>query len=210
MKVEVVILGNGGHARVLLQTLDLSQVKILGYTSTTREERSSSGISYLGTDEIISAQLSRSIKLVNGIGGIRADRKREHIFNRLKQEGFMFLSVIHPQAYISSDVYLDEGVQIMVGALIQPGTQIGANSIVNTGAIIDHDCIIGSHVHISPGAVITGGVKIEDGVHVGAGATIIQGVRIGMNSTIGAGSVVIRDVLPGSTVVGVPAKEMVK
>jgi serine O-acetyltransferase len=41
---------------------------------------------------------------------------------------------------------------------------------------------------------------------IGAGANIRNGVSIGSGSVVGMGSVVLKDVLPSTTVVGVPAK----
>ena len=49
-------------------------------------------------------------------------------------------------------------------------------------------------------------VRIGANVWIGGGAIILPGITIGDNAIIGAGSVVTRDVLPGSTVVGNPAR----
>lgn len=80
--------------------------------------------------------------------------------------------------------------------------------IVNTGASVDHDCKIGDFVHIAPHATVLGGVEIGEGTWVGAGAVIKQYLKIGANCMIGAGAVVIADVPDGTTVVGVPAREI--
>ena len=96
----------------------------------------------------------------------------------------------------------------MAGVVIQPGSRIGKNSIVNTKASVDHDCIIGDHVHISPGVTLSGGVTVGSTVHIGSGATIIQGMRIGDNCLVAAGAVVISPLLDSVTVAGVPAKEI--
>ena len=51
-----------------------------------------------------------------------------------------------------------------------------------------------------------GSVITEDFVSIGVGASIKPGVRIGEGATIGVGAAVVKDVLPYTTVVGVPAK----
>ena len=62
-------------------------------------------------------------------------------------------------------------------------------------------------VQVAPRACLTGGASVELGGFVGAGAVVLQGVRIGAWSVVGAGAVVTRDVEPGTTVIGVPARE---
>ncbi|HPN57619.1 MAG TPA: DapH/DapD/GlmU-related protein, partial [Chitinophagaceae bacterium] len=75
---------------------------------------------------------------------------------------------------------------------------------------IDHECIIGDFTHIAPGAVLCGNVKVGRNTFIGANSVIRQGIIIGDNVTIGAGTVVVKDVPDGATVVGNPAKNLVK
>ena len=51
---------------------------------------------------------------------------------------------------------------------------------------------------------------VEDEASIGANATIVCGITIGKGATVGAGAVVTKDVPPGVTVVGNPARELVK
>jgi UDP-perosamine 4-acetyltransferase len=145
---------------------------------------------------------------VNGLGSVESTAKRAALFQRFKGKGYRFATVVHPSAVVAGDVVLEEGVQVMAGAVIQPGTRVGENTIVNTGAIVDHDCALASHVHVAPGAVLSGGVSIGEGTHVGTGAKIIQGVRVGSHSLVAAGAVVVDPVGERARVFGVPAREM--
>lgn len=204
----VVIIGAGGHARVLISTLKALQRGIVGilHPDETMIGQTIDGIPVIGNDEKICEYAPDAVELVNGIGSTSSTTKRHDIFETFKKDGYSFATIEHLAALIADNVKLGEGVQIMAGAIIQTGCIIGNNTIINTGAIIDHDCIIGDHVHIAPGAVLSGGVKIGALTHVGTGATIIQGAEIGGNSLIGAGAVVIRDVPAGKKVIGNPAK----
>jgi UDP-2-acetamido-3-amino-2,3-dideoxy-glucuronate N-acetyltransferase len=47
---------------------------------------------------------------------------------------------------------------------------------------------------------------IERRASLGSGCIVLGGVRVGAGALVGAGAVVTRDVLPGSTVAGVPAR----
>lgn len=208
----VFILGAGGHAKVLLDTLTLHKnINIIGILDKNPQLHGMSvlGIPVLGDEaEILNQYSPDEIYLINAVGSIASTTVRKNIYLKFKQAGFSFLRVIHPTAYLAQEVSLGEGVQIITRSTIQPGSRIGNNTIINTHASIDHDCDIGDHVHIAPGVVCCGGVKIGHGTHIGTGAVILQGVRIGDNCLIGAGAVVTRDVLETSKVAGVPARIM--
>ena len=210
MNLPVIIIGAGGHARVLISVLKARKMDILGITELAPHKVGEviSGISILGQDDIILDYLPDSILLVNGIGTIESAANRESIFKKYKNSGYTFATVIHHSAVIMEDVKLGEGVQIMAGAIIQPGCRIGDNSIINTGAIIDHDCKIGDHVHIAPGAVLSGGVHIGSKTLIGTAAAVIQGKKIGAGAIIGAGAVVVEDIPESTKVAGVPARLM--
>ncbi len=208
MNLPVIILGAGGHAKVLISTLLLLRRKILGITEVDKQKYGGHlfGIPMIGDDEAILKYKSDEIELANGIGSVDLPKSRMEIYQKCKEQGYKFASIIHPSAVIMNGVQLGEGVQIMAGAIIQIGCRIGDNTIINTGAVVDHDCQIGDHVHIGPGVVISGGVQISTMVHVGTSATIIQGIKIGHESIIGAGSVIINDIPSHVKVAGVPAK----
>jgi UDP-perosamine 4-acetyltransferase len=204
----IIIIGAGGHAKVLIDALQRQSANIIGVTDSNPEKKGENilGVPVIGNDEIIMTYENDFVKLVNAIGRVSRENKREQIFKSFKCKRYKFAHVIHNTAVLSSDVKYSEGVQIMAGSVIQPGCKIGTNSIINTGAIIDHDTFVGAHVHIAPGVTISGGVQISDGSLVGVGATIIQGIKIGANCIVAAGSVVIRDVPDGAIVMGIPAK----
>lgn len=208
MNYPVIILGAGGHAKVLIDALRLQSVALLGVTDadSSRAGQLLFGVPIIGGDEEITKYSTEVIRLVNGLGSVRVNPQRRHLFECFKSKGYQFASVVHPSAVIAADSVLSEGVQIMAGAIIQAGCHIGVNTVINTGSIVDHDCHIGDHAHISPGVTLSGGVWIGEGAHVGTGAKVIQGVKIGLNSLVAAGAVVIRDVENGATVAGVPAK----
>jgi UDP-perosamine 4-acetyltransferase len=204
-----IIIGGGGHAKVLIDMLTRNQYNIIGYSALSpSNEDVFKKLAYMDADLKLEGNDISEIHLVNGLGSIGDQSKRKEIFEQWVERGCYFPPIIHPFAYVADDAVLASGVQIMVGAIIQPSVSIGDNSIVNTKSSIDHDSVIGKHVHISPGAVLCGNVHIEDEVHVGAGAIIKQGIRIGKGSIVGAGAVVVNHVRPSTIVVGVPAREV--
>lgn len=88
--------------------------------------------------------------------------------------------------------------------------RIGRCLHANLYSYVEHDCIIGDFVTFAPGAKVNRNVTIGDHAYIGSGAIIRPGVTIGASAVVGMGAVVTRDVPPGVTVVGNPAKPLIK
>lgn len=203
-----IVLGGGGHARVVIDLLQVLGAALDGYTDLSERQGGIPGLSFLGTDAFLEHVDPSTVHLANGIGGTGASRARASLYDRLASRGFTFPRLVHPSAVVASSADLADGVQTMAGAVVQAGAVVGPNTLVNTRASVDHDCRLGPHVHLAPGVTLSGGVRILEGAHVGVGATVLQGVTIGARAVVGAGAVVIRDVPAGVTVVGVPASPL--
>lgn len=208
--LPTIILGAGGHAKVLLDMLRLSDRSVLGVTSrdAAGQGQRFCDLPVLGGDAVLADYSPDRVELVNGVGFAREAAWRADVFKRGQTAGFRFVTLVHPGATVAAGVELGEGAQIMAGAVLQPGTVVGANAIINTRASVDHDCRIGPHTHVGPGAVLCGGVEIGEGSLVGAGATILPGVHVGNRCTVGAGALCREEVLDGAVVVGVPARRV--
>ena len=206
----VIIVGAGGHAKVLLGALLCSERKVIGLTDFDKKKWGNlvNGVPVLGGDEVVFSYNIDEIELVNGIGSVGSMDKRKNIYEHFKNKAYLLSNVIHPSAVVSSNAVLANGVQLLPGCIVNTGAFIGDNSIVNTRVSIDHDVSIGSHVHIAPGVTISGGATIGDSTHIGTGATVIQGVHIGSNVLIGAGAVVVKDIPDNCKAYGVPAREV--
>ena len=205
----VIMLGNGGHARVLRATLRLlgTEVEAFAVDPAALEHQKPRDPMLIGDEELLERPVAR-YQLVNGIGGVDVPRLRQSVYARFRAVGFGFRSVVHPDAIVAADVRLAAGVQIMAGAIIQAAADIGENAIVNTRVVIEHDCVIGAHSHIATGAILAGDVHVGSCSMIGAGTVIRQGIRIGAGALVAAGAVVVRNVPDGARVAGVPARPM--
>jgi UDP-perosamine 4-acetyltransferase len=199
----IVVLGGGGHARVVIDSLLACGATIEGLVDPALVAGTDGvlGVRVLGGDEALGGRDPASVLLANGIGSVQSTERRRARFEHFRALGFQFAHVIHPAATLARDVERAEGVQVMAGAVVQSGASLGRNTLVNTRASLDHECRIGDHVHVAPGATLSGGVAVGEGSHVGTGAVVIQGVRIGRHCVIGAGAVVLKDVPDGATLV---------
>ena len=205
----IIVIGAGGHAGVLVDSLKAAGVTPNGITDPDPPRPGADefhGISYFGDDSELKHYPPEEVSLVNGVSSPNSPEEHRSIYCKFKEKGYGFHDVIHPESVCSKNVDKGEGVQILASATVQTGVTLGNNLIVNTGASVDHDCQIGHHCHIAPGAVLSGDVKVENNVHIGTGAAIIQGIRIGQGAMVGAGAVVTEDVAPDTIVVGNPAE----
>ena len=207
-KSNFIILGAGGHARVLLDIIKLQQCNIIGLVDTDSNliGKDINGIPVIGDDKIIVSYNKREVNLVNGIGGVFDTKKRAEIYFFFKKYGYSFARIFHPKAIISQDVIIGEGSQILAGAILAPGVKVGENCLINHLTCLDHDSTVDSNVIIAPGAVICGNVSIDEGAFIGAGSVCLQGITVGKNALIAAGSTVVSDVKPGKKVKGSPAR----
>lgn len=205
--MDVVIIGAGGHGRVVLDILRAAgAVRVVGFIDSNRSLHGHrvDGVPVIGDLSILPGQLAQGVTgaiIAIGDNGIR----REYA-ETVSLMGFELINAIHPSANVASTATLGRNVVIAAGCLVCAHCQIGHSAILNTGCIVDHESVVGQSVHICPGARVAGRVIIESGAFVGIGSTVIQGVRIGSDAIVGAGAVVIRDVAPVTTVVGVPAR----
>jgi UDP-perosamine 4-acetyltransferase len=205
--VKVVIVGAGGHARVIVDTLLLrpDQFQLIGLTDTNLGKCGQTilGLPIMGGDDSWSRILAEGVGAA--IVGIGENRHRGELADQLQECSFDLINAIHPTASISRHVQLGVGIAVMAGAVIGPGTLISDNVIVNTTASVDHDCVIERDAHVAPGAHLGGSVKVGRGALIGMGAAVLPNISIGEWAIVGAGAVVIRDVPPEVTAVGVPA-----
>jgi sugar O-acyltransferase (sialic acid O-acetyltransferase NeuD family) len=194
----VYLYGAGGHAKVIIETLELEQKIILGLVDANPAIRSL--LEYPVYQEIPNNFDANEDSVIVSIGG---NSERKMIVNQLR---VMFSSAIHPSANLSKRTMIGEGTVVMAGVSVNADTKVGNHVILNTNSSVDHDCVIGDFVHLSPNVALAGNVTVGEGTQIGIGSCVIQGVGIGKWVTIGAGAVIINDVPDYAVVVGNPGK----
>lgn len=140
---------------------------------------------------------------------------REKLADKLAQHGCLPWSISARQLVMMDDVSVGEGALLSPFVTLTSNIRIGRYFHGNINSYIEHDCVIGDFVTFAPRASCNGNVVIEDHAYIGSGAVIKQGTSasplvIGQGAVIGMGAVVTKSVPAGATMVGNPARIMVK
>ena len=207
--MRLVIIGAGGHGRVLAECAQAAQLEILGFIDDNAALTGTIQLHLpiLGTTSALDKKRILADGVLLGIGNCQLRLRLLHIFGAAH---FCLPTLFHPRAWVSPSAICGAGTVVMANATVQTGTRLGAGVIINTNASVDHDCVVGDGVHICPGAHLAGNVTVGDGTLIGIGASVIPGIRIGKECVVAAGAVVIRDVPDSQRVAGVPARPLAK
>jgi sugar O-acyltransferase (sialic acid O-acetyltransferase NeuD family) len=203
MSKSALVIGAGGHARVVGSILHAKGVSIHGYLDGNFVAGKQELIKYgplLGSPEDIQAYAPELYEIYIAIGD---NQRRREIFEQLAAGGYAMPALVHPSAIIETDCAIGKGAQICLGAILATEVTIAEGVIVNSGSSIDHEGKVGAFSHIAPGAILAGRVTVGCEVFVGMGARVAQGLHIGDGAIVGAGAIVLKDVPPGARVLGV-------
>ncbi len=152
----------------------------------------------------------RAVTLAIGSGRIR-----EVLSQKCQAAGVPIVNVQAANSLVMDENQISEGLVLCSFTTITSNVSIGCHFHANIYSYVAHDCVIGDFVTFAPGVMCNGNVHVEDHAYIGTGAVLRQGqpgqpLVIGKNAIVGMGAVVTRDVPPGATVVGNPAKPLVK
>lgn len=140
---------------------------------------------------------------------------RELLVKRCASDSVHFFEVRSANMVQMDDVTLGEGAVLCPFVTLTSNIRIGRHFHANINSYVEHDCVIGDFVTFAPNVMCNGNVHIEDHAYIGAGAIIKQGqlgapLIIGRGAVVGMGAVVTKSVPAGVTVVGNPARPLVK
>ncbi len=211
MKEELILIGGGGHAESIIDTLRGQELySIAGILDPGKQAGTDVlGIKVIGSDHDLAGCFNRGIRnAVIALGSIGNPVPRQTLYQLCKNIGYELPNIIDKSSILSETLKIGEGNFIGKGVVINSGVIIGNGTIINTGAILEHGCRIEDFVHIAPGSVLCGNVHVKANTHIGAHSTLLQGVSIGSNSMIGAGSLVLKNISSRKLAYGSPAKEV--
>lgn len=214
---RIAIIGAGGFARELRWLLSeiaadpnrqYEPFDVVGFLVSDRGELGSSDSEVLG--DFYWLDNNQVDALAMGIG---TPVTRLKIANELKSRfpEIEWPAIVHPSVrFDAASCKVEEGVILCAGVIATVNVVFGAFSMVNLSCTIGHEARIGAGSVLNPTVNVSGGVHIGSSVLVGTGAQVLQYLTIGENAIIGAGAVVSKGVAPMTTVVGIPAKPLIR
>lgn len=204
----VVIVGAGGFGGEVLQYVrdtfaDDPSYYVKGFLDDHPTDLSARRIDLpvLGDTESYGVDTSDRIVIAIGEPSVRL-----RLAESLSQRGAIFLTVVHPLAYVASSARLGNGCIIAPYATVGAQAEVGDHTVLTFYASVGHDARVGRGCAFSPHSVTNGGSVIEDGVFLGAHAIVNPLKSVGRNSKITAGSAVYRDIGADSIASGNPAR----
>jgi len=210
MKKRLIIIGAGGLAREIFGYLYQNpqpEWEPAGFLddSPTALERYQLPVGILGP--IHGYQPRPDDLFLPGIGDPKIKLKVCHAF---REHGAHFATVIHPRAVVGYQAKIGVGVFMFPGASIGPYASVGDFVSMGLYSTVTHDCKVGEGCTLCGHCELNGAVEIGRGIFVGSHATILPKVHVGDFAIVGAGSACVNNIKARTTVLGVPAKMLVR
>ncbi|MDV7137750.1 acetyltransferase [Maribacter sp. TH_r10] len=202
-KKKTIVLGAGGHGKVVASILIQNEIDVFGFYDDNEEYQ---GKSFMGIPVLGKISDLKSDKNVHAIIAIGDNSRRKELAQKFD---FYWINAIHPFTSIDPSAKIGVGNVICAGVIIQRGSRLGNHNIVNTKTSLDHDCTVTNYCHMAS-ANVAGSVNLKEGAFLALNSSVLPNLNIGEWSIVGAGAVVIKDISPNKVAIGVPAKEVRK
>ncbi len=203
MPTEIIIIGSGGHSKVVVEALNSNYDNKL--INIVDNDKSREGMPFLSKYKIGSLHdwIEKDVLFHTAIGN---NFHRRTISKKALIEGKVFHNIMHNKSFISESAILGSGIFVAAQAIISSESRIQDGCIINHSSIVDHDCFIGEYSHIAPNVTLGGGVQIGSDCLIGSGATILPNIKIGNGVVVGAGSVITKDINENQIIIGNPGR----
>lgn len=195
IKEKLLLIGSGGHAHSCIDVIEQEgKFDIAGLVGHPNEVGSRHfGYEVVASDvDLESLFLEFKFALVT-IGQIESAETRIQLYNQIKSIGFKVPSIKSKSAYVSNHAKIGDGTIVMHDAIINSGSVVGSNCIINTRSLIEHDVKVSDHCHVSTGVIVNGGVQIGSETFVGSRSVIRDNLFIGDKCFIGMGTILLHD-----------------
>jgi sugar O-acyltransferase (sialic acid O-acetyltransferase NeuD family) len=187
---KLILIGGGGHCKSCIDVIEQSDEYEIAGIIDKQEYVGQTVLGYeiIGTDEQIESLAGKGYDFLITVGQIRTPQIRQNIYNELIMRNASLATVISPRAYVSKHAVIEDGTIIMHDALVNADVHIGKNCIINSKSLLEHDVVIEDHCHISTAAVLNGGVVVKEGTFFGSNSVCKENVKTKIHDFIKANS----------------------
>lgn len=169
MGKSLLILGAGGHARVVAETAEAMK-NADGQKIYERidflDDYSENAVGRL---EDLPVKVKEYDEVFCGIGNTEL---RKQLLEQSEVLKLIVPALVHPTAYVSPSAVVGKGTIVEPGAVINANAVIGAGCIVSAGAVIDHDTTVEEYAHVNTAAVCKPRSRVGAGVKIDAGMVV--------------------------------------
>lgn len=205
MSKPLILVGGGGHCKSVMEAAESAGYSILGVLDMPEEVgKEILSTKVIGTDDDIPAYVGKA-EFVITVGFIKDPATRIELYNKIKEAGGRFGTVIASTAYVSKYAEIGEGTVVLHQAFVNAGAKVGKNVILNTAINIEHDAEIGDHCHISTGTMVNGECKVGARCFIGSQSVLANCISVGDDIIVGAGSWVRKSISEKGIYYGNPA-----
>ncbi|WP_314347418.1 acetyltransferase [Fusobacterium massiliense] len=200
MKKKLILIGAGGYAKSVIDSLDFDKYEIVGFIDDIKKGE------HLGYKILGSSLDNFNSENYFFFVCIGDNEKRTIWYNKILEKDLEIINIIDKSAIVSKNIRIGKGIFIGKLAIVNSDVTLGNNIIINTKALLEHGTSVGDNSNVSTNTAVNGDTKIGKGCFIGSSSVLNGQLIIGDGAIIGSGTVVIRDVNENTTVVGVPGR----
>ncbi len=203
---KLVILGAGSYCAAMIELAIECGYEV---TEILDDDSSKTGTEILGVKVNGSIQriFDSNMQGKNFLVAIGDNPTRRKLMEKIRSEGGVTPTLIHPTSVISKSSRIGEGVYIQPHVVVWTSVCIGNDCIISPNVVIAHHSVLHNGCLSSTSSAIGANIEIGQDAFLGMSCNITTGVEyVGENALVGAGAVVIKNVEPNTVVAGVPAK----
>jgi sugar O-acyltransferase (sialic acid O-acetyltransferase NeuD family) len=195
---DIIIIGAGGHGAELDEYIQYSnqlrgidEYKVIGFLDDNPDNYANYSLSAPLLGGVRDHIVRHDCAYLMGIANLKY---RKHFVVQYLKQGAVFVSLIHPTAYISPSSTIGKGVVIAPMANIGPNVTLGDFTLINSRCSMGHDTHLGKYNFISPNVCFSGFTTIGDENLFGINSATIPGIKVGNHNKIAAGMVLDKNV----------------
>jgi sugar O-acyltransferase (sialic acid O-acetyltransferase NeuD family) len=159
------------------------------------------GVKVLGGLDVVRDTPDVAVVICAGNGAVR-----EAIAVRLGIEAARYATLVHPAVTVPEGCSLGPGSIVLAGCVFTADVGVGRHVVLMPHVTLTHDDIVADYATLCASVTLGGFVHVGERAYLGMSSSVRERVRIGADAIVGMGGVVLNDVVPGTRVVGVPAR----